>query len=187
MMLRHLAGSPVRSLSKQLAMANRLSALDGVRAIAILLVIAHHAVAFVGEGSTGLERAVGAIAREGWIGVDLFLVLSGYLITGILLKTKSSKGYYRRFMMRRVLRIFPAYYVFVVVFFILLPRLFPDHPDLAMLPGQQAWYWSYLANVRIFLNGHWSALYVEHAWSLAIEEQFYLLWPWIVLQSSRRA
>jgi peptidoglycan/LPS O-acetylase OafA/YrhL len=127
------------------------------------------------------------VADNGWIGVDLFLVLSGYLITGILLKTKSTKGYYRNFMARRLLRIFPAYYLFVFVFFIVLPRIVPSNPELAKLPGQQGWYWAYLANVRIFLHGDWDAVYVEHAWSLAIEEQFYLLWPWVVLLCSRRA
>jgi peptidoglycan/LPS O-acetylase OafA/YrhL len=110
--------------------------LDGIRAIAILLVILHHSVGFnPGVPMSPLEQVIGDAGSEGWIGVDLFFVLSGYLITGILLRTKGSSGYFRDFMARRILRIFPAYYLFLFVMFVALPRMFPAHPELAKLPG----------------------------------------------------
>jgi peptidoglycan/LPS O-acetylase OafA/YrhL len=166
---------------------DRIAALDGVRALAILIVIFHHAVGFTGvPPASGAERVIDALAQQAWMGVDLFFTLSGFLITGILLRTKGTDGYYRNFMMRRVLRIFPLYYLFILVFFVILPRLFPAQPDLARLPAQQAWYWLYLPNVRIYLNGNWYATFVEHAWSLSIEEQFYLVWPLVVALLSRR-
>jgi len=84
-------------------------------------------------------------------------------------------------MMRRVLRIFPLYYLFIAVFFLVLPVLFPWHTELQKLPPLQAWYWLYIPNVRIFLQGDWYATYAEHTWSLAIEEQFYLVWPLVVM------
>jgi peptidoglycan/LPS O-acetylase OafA/YrhL len=166
---------------------DRIAALDGVRGLAILVVLFHHAVVFCGLApSSGAERLVDAVAHQGWMGVDLFFTLSGFLITGILLRTKGRDGYFRNFLMRRVLRIFPLYYFFILVFFVILPRVFPAQPELARLPAQQAWYWLYLPNVRIYLNGDWYATFVEHAWSLSIEEQFYLVWPIVVALLSRR-
>src|SRR6266404_4822708 len=82
--------------------------LDGVRGIAILLVMVFHYV--TGEHHLPVLKQAFLAARSGWLGVDLFFVLSGFLITGILLKTKGRPRYYRNFYIRRTLRIFPLYY-----------------------------------------------------------------------------
>lgn len=166
----------------------RVPALDGVRGLAIMLVVFHHALSSNADESGGrLRRVISNAAHEGYLGVDLFFALSGYLITSILLRTRGTPGYFKNFMMRRVLRIMPLYYLFIFVFFAVLPRLFPREPELTKLPSQWLWYVTYLPNVKIFLQGNWDALWTEHTWSLAIEEQFYLLWPGVVLLLSRRA
>ena len=163
-------------------MKTRIPALDGVRGLALLLVVLYHVVIFGRVPAVSLpERLIEGIALQSWIGVDLFFVLSGFLITGILLRARGTEHYYRNFMMRRVLRIFPLYYLFIALFFLVLPVLFPWHTELQKLPPLQAWYWFYIPNVRIFLQGDWYATYAEHTWSLAIEEQFYLAWPLVVM------
>ncbi|HET9930640.1 MAG TPA: acyltransferase, partial [Polyangiaceae bacterium] len=143
-------------------MKNRIPALDGVRGLALLLVVLYHVIVFGKVEAVSLpERLLERVAVQGWVGVDLFFVLSGYLITGILRKTRGTEHYYRNFMMRRVLRIFPLYYLFIAVFFLVLPALFPAHHELQRLPPLQAWYWLYVPNVRIFLQGDWYAHYTE--------------------------
>jgi peptidoglycan/LPS O-acetylase OafA/YrhL len=168
-------------------MKNRIPALDGIRGLALLLVVFYHVIVFGRVHAVSLpERLIEFLAIQSWIGVDLFFVLSGFLITGILLQTRDTEHYYRNFIMRRVLRIFPLYYLFIVLFFLILPVLFPWHTELQKLPPLQAWYWLYIPNVRVFLQGDWYASYGEHTWSLAIEEQFYLLWPLVVLVARRK-
>jgi len=109
----------------------------------------------------------------GWSGVDLFFVLSGFLITGILLDTRGSTGYFRTFYARRALRIFPLYFAYVAAI-LLLVRPGPD----------PWWYLTYLSNWHFGHGGR--DLYVGHLWSLAIEEQFYLVWPAVVWLVPRR-
>jgi len=158
-----------------------------VRGLAILLVMAVH---FVGDApaTSALQRVVVKGAGYGVLGVDLFFVLSGFLITGLLLDAKGSPHYFRNFYARRTLRIFPLYYFVLAVLFLVLPRLIEPSPLFAVALHRQIWLWTYTANFRIALDGSWSALtYVSHFWSLAIEEHFYLLWPMAVFLLSRRA
>jgi peptidoglycan/LPS O-acetylase OafA/YrhL len=119
------------------------------------------------------------------LGVDLFFVLSGFLITGILLSAKGSDQYFRSFYGRRVLRIFPLYYGYLVLVFLLFP-LWSNPESGQELIENQAWYWLYLSNIHVALEGWPGSGNVGHFWSLAIEEQFYLLWPLAVWALTRR-
>jgi peptidoglycan/LPS O-acetylase OafA/YrhL len=113
--------------------------------------------------------------------VDLFFILSGFLITGILYDSRADPAYFRNFYMRRVLRIFPLYYgVLVLVFFAVpaIPAL--RGSEIAGLGQQQAWAWLYAVNIYLAIHGGWVLSYITHFWSLAVEEQFYLVWPLVV-------
>jgi peptidoglycan/LPS O-acetylase OafA/YrhL len=165
--------------------SGHIPALDGLRGIAILLVLLHH-FAWVPITMTGLPGVVLGFTRIGWVGVELFFVLSGFLITGILVDSKPAENYLSTFYIRRALRILPLYYGCVFIVFILLPSL--GKAGIPNLPRQitsgQLWYWFYAGNWASFWNA--GAYCFGHFWSLAVEEQFYLFWPWIVLMTSRR-
>jgi len=158
----------------------RLPALDGVRGLAILAVLLLHFVAQT-TATTPLEAAVNRVLSLGVLGVDLFFVLSGFLITGILYDSRAEPAYFRSFYMRRVLRIFPLYYGVLVALFVIVPAL-PGLAGgwLASLQERQEWAWLYGVNVYLAREGRWSLSYVEHFWSLAVEEHFYLVWPVVV-------
>jgi len=165
----------------------RVASLDGLRGIAILLVLVLHFTLYGGPPpTTPLDGLFYRFAVAGWVGVDLFFVLSGFLITGILWDTKGGDGYFRSFYMRRVLRIFPLYYGALAVLLVLLPALFPLHPGLRSLRPEGVWYWSYLANLRIARVGWPPFGALGHFWSLAVEEQFYLVWPLTIFLLNRR-
>jgi peptidoglycan/LPS O-acetylase OafA/YrhL len=158
----------------QLRRGVHIPALDGLRGLAILLVVVFHFTVRA-EGSGTLRRVLLHLSAAGWVGVDLFFVLSGFLITSILLDAKGSDGYFRNFYMRRVLRIFPLYYGTLFVAFAIVPLFHP-----VAVRNQWA-LWAYLAN---FYPAKDSAF--THFWSLAVEEQFYLVWPAVVLLLGRR-
>ena len=165
-----------------------LPVLDGIRGMAIALIVIYHAVLSVRFKPTViLDRVVLRVVEFGWTGVDLFFVLSGFLITGILYEAKNKQGYFRNFYARRILRIFPIYYGFLCFLFIILPRLASPSEQLSALLGDHVWYSTYLVNVWVALNDWHPFPLVSHLWSLAVEEQFYLVWPWIVFLLSRRA
>ena len=161
-----------------------IAALDGIRGIAILMVMVFHfhlpQEAF-GWGS----RLWDGFAGLGTNGVNLFFVLSGFLITGILWDAKGGKHYLRNFYARRILRIFPLYYGALFVGLVLVPLLHPvSDPKYVFTVRHQGWLWTYLSNVYESWSGRPIPLF-GHFWSLAVEEQFYLLWPFVVLWSSR--
>lgn len=154
-------------------------ALDGLRALAFLMVFCHHYL--------GLPW--------GWSGVDLFFVLSGFLITGILFDTRDDQHRVRNFYVRRTLRIFPLYYGIMLVILVSWP----------LLHWQVNWHWwvwpAYVGNYARFLHpylpdgpfqrlvdfqpvtliaGKHVPIFLGHFWSLCVEEQFYFVWPWVV-------
>jgi peptidoglycan/LPS O-acetylase OafA/YrhL len=153
-----------------------LPALDGVRGIAILTVMFYHFYEHF-DGPRPWDRVAYYLFETGWAGVDLFFVLSGFLITRNLLEAKGHPQYFRNFYGRRVLRIFPLYYVSLFLLLFLVPALFPgwNSADVSYYRQNQAWLWLHGSNLFSFFKGAQGFLY--HFWSLAIEEQFYLFWP----------
>lgn len=148
----------------------RFELFDGLRAIAVLAVAYSH----------WLPEKYQFGFAFGRFGVQLFFVLSGFLITGLLLKavanndsTNPARRWYivRNFMARRMLRIFPVYYFTLIVCLVLG---FPD------VTADFVWHALYISNVLFSLRGEWGGA-SSHFWSLSVEEQFYLAWPWIVV------
>lgn len=145
--------------------------LDALRALAVGGVLIHHGL------NAGLLPSVFFWISLGGYGVKLFFVLSGFLITGILLRARPSSDdsspwhAIRQFYIRRLLRIFPLYYFVCAVLFLF--NVTPVREELW-------WLLTYTINYRAAVLG-WYPGYVGHFWSLAVEEQFYLFWPWVVL------
>jgi peptidoglycan/LPS O-acetylase OafA/YrhL len=146
---------------------DRIKILDGFRGLAILLVIGFHYLDFFSFG---------------WTGVDLFFVLSGFLITGKLVESLGVKHYFRNFFINRILRIVPLYYVVLLLFFVLLPFLLPSFVSVSFkeLLEQQLYYWTFVVNIYDAVHGWPLNVTLIHFWSLACEMQFYLLWPFII-------
>jgi peptidoglycan/LPS O-acetylase OafA/YrhL len=174
----------------------RIPELDGLRGLAILLVIFYHYTN--GEALTranGLAYYVERIASQGWTGVNLFFVLSGFLIGGILIDARASDTYFRTFYVRRFFRIIPIYYLWICLYIALvsaagtavrarsfsgkeLPHGFEVYAHFLFLQNVIPHDWA----ARPGLWGSW----VSHLWSLAVEEQFYLLAPLMIFWLSPR-
>jgi len=140
-----------------------IAEIDGLRGVAILMVMIHRL--WPREAVNRRHVAAGDCG----IGGDLFFVVSGFLITRILLDTRGDSGYFRNFYARRVLRIFPLYYLFVTAVMLAFP-----------MNVSPLWFLTFLGNIPESLLGTDPAYWLAPVWSLAIEEQFYLTFPWIV-------
>jgi peptidoglycan/LPS O-acetylase OafA/YrhL len=167
------------SVAPKLTFHARVPALDGLRGIAILAVfLYHYARGAGGHTSSTVVRAASVLFGFGWTGVDLFFVLSGFLISGILYDTLADPGYFKKFYVRRMLRIFPIYYLLIAIFLVLTPVLGidwkPAHLFFLVYLGYPATLvWPRLADVS-------SMVALTHLWSLSVEEQFYVIWPWMI-------
>ncbi len=160
-------------------MQNRIKELDGLRGVAVVLVMALHIfkrAAYFTKHPVLL--AVSNLTTIGWVGVDIFFTLSGFLITSILLEAKSEVGYFRNFYARRILRIFPLYYFAIAFVLLFAPKVEPEFTSQlgTALPVMLL----YMQNWAMLFDGFHITQYLGITWSLAIEEQFYLLWPLIV-------
>lgn len=154
----------------------RIPGLDGLRGTSMMAVVFFHFF---------------NMPYAAWYSMDLFFVLSGFLITGILVDTKQSKHYFKNYVVRRMLRIFPLYYGVLIIFFLIVP-LFVSQSKLAPFSiyyDNQVYFWTYLQNWILLLKEAYlkgvSRIFL-HLWSLAIEEQFYIVWPFIILLFNTR-
>lgn len=151
--------------AKAVLLQNRAIQLDFIRGIAILLVIGHHAITLP---STNVWACSFVYFEKhvGWMGVDIFFVLSGFLVGGLLMQELTKTGSLRvgRFLIRRTMKIWPAYYLFIF-YQIALHR----HPRSTFL-------WQNLLNVQ-----NYAGTSLRHTWSLAVEEHFYLILPFLLL------
>ena len=148
-----------------------VTALDGFRGCAVLLVILMHYLPHSGLGPFA------TIGSMGWTGVDAFLVLSAYLITSILYRQRGTEDFYQNFYMRRALRLFPLYY-FILLLTVASTPLLHIHWRLGHVP-----LFLYATNYALAKDqslAFLGPLNFGHLWSLALEEQFYLLWPWLI-------
>ncbi len=153
--------------------------LDGVRGVAILLVTIYRFAVELPH-STSLGLLFQPVLKFGERGVDLFFVLSGFLITGILSDTRSSSHYFSNFYIRRALRILPLYYLALILFLFILPRLVTDATAFEPAIRNQFFLWTYLNNVHMAITNSWGFGRMNHFWSLAVEEHFYLVWPFVI-------
>jgi peptidoglycan/LPS O-acetylase OafA/YrhL len=163
-------------------------ALDGMRGIAVLLVIVYHFTnnhVRTSIDSKSFHGILSQFPNVGWCGVDLFFVLSGFLITGILCDAKQVPHHFSKFWMRRVLRIFPLYYGLLVVLFVFVPLVHSFSPLIRHHLNEELWAWCYGINFYYAMPSHAliDAFRLQHFWSLAIEEQFYLIWPFVIFFS----
>lgn len=171
--------------------------LDGLRAYAIIMVLIVH---FFSVDEPGLHQSnlmLGSILLKlslaGLRGVELFFLLSGYLISSILLDSRTSPRYFLVFYARRVLRIFPLYYFVLLVTLVILPEFIQKDENVQLVLEHQAWLWLYGINLSSFFftpDIPWapsqSFPWFVHFWSLAVEEHFYLFWPMVIYFISDR-
>jgi peptidoglycan/LPS O-acetylase OafA/YrhL len=155
--------------AQDFSIGNYYPALNGLRGLAIILIILYHNFGYV------------SFFQLSWIGLDLFFVLSGFLITGILLKKRDSGNFLRNFYARRMLRIFPVYYLSIVLILFILPHLLTYPFSLKYFLANQRWFWFEIQNWLFIIKPDGNNNFLNHFWSLALEEQFYLVSPWIIL------
>lgn len=169
----------------------RIPQLDGVRGLAILLVLIWHYYAPVWSPNSGPAQAfLKKLLSLSWSGVDLFFVLSGFLIGGILLNARGKSRYYANFYTKRVFRIVPAYAALLLSFAVFQRIDWQDAGSLAYFTDTTIPIWSYLVfvqNIYMSVLDVWGAEWLAVSWSLAIEEQFYLIAPFMISYFSRRS
>lgn len=168
---------------------SRVPELDGIRGVAIILVLVWHY--FCDQIKVASPHPLYFLARAfglSWSGVDLFFVLSGFLIGGILLDQREAANYFRVFYIRRICRIFPLYYAMLALFFVGLAFGMPQQAVMAPLFQGDLPCWSYavyLQNVFMGWQATLGAQFLAVTWSLAVEEQFYLMLPLVVYLAPR--
>ncbi|MFL5804308.1 MAG: acyltransferase family protein [Roseiflexaceae bacterium] len=166
--------------------SGRIPELDGIRGIAILLVLIwHYGVRQIKvESHPLISYAINALGLT-WSGVDLFFVLSGFLIGGVLLDNKYASNYFKVFYIRRICRIFPLYFLWLSIFVWIVyqaPDLAKEYPFRWLFgdPMPLLSYATYTQNIVMAQKGFFGSNWLGITWSLALEEQFYLIAPFII-------
>jgi peptidoglycan/LPS O-acetylase OafA/YrhL len=168
--------------------SRRIPELDGLRGVAILLVLCWHVVPTIAaDASPAVQHVARSLIRYGWSGVDLFFVLSGFLLGGILLDHRSSSRYFKTFYVRRFCRILPLYYVMVALFVGFRLVGHPSTLDWLFTPSMPLTsYFVFLQNFAMARADTSGAQWLGPTWSLAVEEQFYLALPVLIRVVPRR-
>lgn len=185
-----IADAPVQTKSAQPSQNHqpRIPVLDGVRGLAIIFVLCWHYVRMpLFENTKPILTHVGELLGTCWSGVDLFFVLSGFLLGGILIDNRESSNYYRAFYMRRACRIFPLYYTWILL--VVCAGAFLAQGKLAPLFSSYRPVWpvlTYTQNIAEVFFHYGGGPVFAVTWSLAIEEQFYLLLPLLIRMVSPR-
>ncbi len=166
----------------------RVPALDGIRGLAILLVLVwHYFNNQIKADPNTLTHALKKATNLTWSGVDLFFVLSGFLIGGLLIENRNASNLLKVFYVRRACRIFPLYFLWVAIFMVCV--YFVDHPRYNWLFKNPLPLWSYLTYLQNFVMAHeggFGSNWMGITWSLAVEEQFYLILPFLMIYTPRK-
>ena len=173
---------------------NRIKSLDGLRGVAVISVVAFHYINNqIPDGSWLITKfgkpalILQKITYFGWAGVNLFFILSGFLIGNILLRNKKSPGYFKTFYIRRFCRIVPAYYLLLVIFLLIEnTRYFNPHAYIFDLPLPITSYFLFVQNFYMAWYNNFGPQALTPTWSLCVEEQFYVIIPLIVYFTNNR-
>jgi peptidoglycan/LPS O-acetylase OafA/YrhL len=166
-------------------LGKHLPALDAIRGLAIIAVLIYR----FGGGSphpASVDGGTLPLLHLGMRGVDLFFVLSGFLITGILYDARGKEHFFSRFYWRRTVRIFPLYYAVLFLSLVVTPVFLGIQTWNQAAIERSPWLWCYGTNISQSATGEWSFGWFNHFWSLAVEEHFYLAWPAVIWCCSRR-
>ena len=155
--------------------------LDGVRGLAAVMVVIFHFFQYF-VGNEGIMGSFKKLSMLGQTGVDLFFVLSGFLITRILIYSKDKENYFSSFYWKRTLRIFPLYYFFLILYYYIAP--YAEIVEFSNFKNQ-IYHFTFLQNIGLTFD--WNIFGPNHYWSLAVEEHFYLFWPLIVFGCGKKA
>lgn len=165
-------------------------ALDGLRFIAFLAVFLHHATFYM-DGDFSENEVWKFFRYSGWVGVDIFFVLTGFLITILLLHERENFGKFsiKHFWYRRILRIWPLYYLAFMVGFFVAPFMFStvfSNSGFIAISNQEVdntaiWYLSFLGNWSVVLQGYGELRSITQLWAISVDQQFYILWPLVLL------
>ncbi len=169
---------------------SRNTALDGLRGIAILAVmLCHSSIIGPNQPESSFGTTLLALFDFGWAGVDLFFVLSGFLITQIILSSRNNAGWINSFFIKRAFRILPIYFLFISLLVIAGYTIKSQDGEFNFITDNQFYYWLMAQNfIALITNNWWPGLFYDgHLWSLAIEWQFYMVWPFIAGRLSHKA
>ena len=165
--------------------------LDGLRFFAFFLVFLHHSLFNLSSNNQVINFFLVIIEKNGWVGVDLFFVLSGFLITSLLIRERRVYGRYslKNFWIRRSLRIWPLYYLALIMGFFVIPYFysllgwqnFSDPKYNLQRISQLPLYLTFLGNWSVVFSSYSAFANISHLWTISLEEQFYLVWPLVLL------